>query len=87
VEATYLTGTVTETMLELARAVTGSRPAGTLTQEPSNFAPLALLWLIYFCAAAAAAYLTAHWATGAAFLSVPTLVPVMLRSRSGDALN
>ncbi len=81
VATTFITGTVTESVSETARAIVKRRRTGRWPRGSLDAAVLAAMFAIYLLAAATAGYLSLHVPVAAAFLSVPTLAAVIFRNR------
>jgi uncharacterized membrane protein YoaK (UPF0700 family) len=81
VATTFITGTLTESASETVRAIIKRRRTGRWPADGSDAAVLAAMFAIYLVAAATAGYLSLHVPAVAAFLSVPTLLPVIFRNR------
>jgi uncharacterized membrane protein YoaK (UPF0700 family) len=80
VVTTFITGTITEAAAGAASALLARRKTGAWPGGGSKNVVLIAILGTYVAAAAVAGYLSLHHSTVAAFISLPTLLPVMLQS-------
>ena len=80
VVTTFITGTITTTVVGLAGAIRSRERTGAWPAEVSRSAVLFSMFLLYLAAAVVAGYFAFHRPFIAAVLPLPSLVPIMLRS-------
>ncbi len=81
ISTTFITGTITETAVEITRVLRARIRTGGWPPRSSTAAVFLILLGIYLVAAITAGYLALHWATGAAILCLPAPIVVMVRPR------
>jgi uncharacterized membrane protein YoaK (UPF0700 family) len=80
VVTTFISGTVTEAATGAASALLARRKTGRWPGGGSKTAVCVAILCTYLAAAAVAGYLSLHQPGAAAFISLPALLPVMVRS-------